>query len=211
MPDRIIGLTGPVQSGKIQLACAFESIGWNFIDLNDAIYDKRCQGMPEYDRLQALMPGCIDAEGVETATFYQNVTPEIYQSMLARYIPRVSGAAQMACINRKPYERIVLSWEYLARLRVVVPLDRMLVFSSDWHTWYDRMRARARDLSGGHWEPNDAWLDNLVRTLDIDPRTIAKEVAATFPRERIVNVDTTPPDCGEENLRAALEDILSLS
>src|SRR4051812_42689026 len=110
---RILGLTGPVQNGKIQLAPVFKECGWEFIDLNDVIYDSRVVGTSEYERLQALMPGCIDDEGVETATFYNQVTPVLYEALLSGYMPNVQNAALAACAKEG---RLVLSWEYLARI-----------------------------------------------------------------------------------------------
>lgn len=199
---RIIGLTGPVQNGKIQLTPVFQALGWKFIDLNDAVYDARPKGTAEYDRLNRMIPGCLDDEGVETGRFYQQITPEGYRQLLTGYTKQVREAAERACIYRRPHERIVLSWEYLSRISSSLPLDHMLLFHSERNTWYRRMKQRVAEISGR--APSDEWLDQLIHTLDVDPERILEEATAAMGRDRLTLVDVTPEGWGEQNLRAVL-------
>ena len=181
---RIIGLTGPVQNGKIQLTPVFQALGWKFIDLNDAVYDARPKGT------------------AETGRFYQQITPEGYRQLLNGYTKQVREAAERACIYRQPHERIVLSWEYLSRISSSLPLDHMLLFHSERNTWYRRMKQRVAEISGS--APSDEWLDQLIRTLDVDPERILEEATAAMGRGRLTLVDVTPEGWGEQNLRAVL-------
>ena len=201
---RIVGLTGPVQNGKIQLTHVFQKCGWTFVDLNDATYNFRVKGTPEYDRLQSMIAGSIDDEGVETGTFYQAMTPALYCQLLSGYTDLVRKAAVMACANRKPDERIVLSWEYLARIAPGLPIDHFFLFGSARQIWFDRMRARAVELSDGKWMPTDAWLEGVVKTLDVEPDTISVELRAVARPEQITVIDVGAADWGEAKLRAAL-------
>ncbi len=201
---RIIGLTGPVQTGKIQLAHVFREMGWRVVDLNDVIYDARIAGTREYDRLQALMPGCLDAEGVETGAFYRLITPQRYVELLAGYLETVRAAAETICQRAQAGERIVLSWEYLARIAPELPLDRMILCRQDRDIWYGRMRDRASELSGGSWRPDDTWLDGIVATLDVDPATIAADVRHAMTPDRVTVLDVGDDDWGEAELRLVL-------
>jgi dephospho-CoA kinase len=203
----VIGLTGPVQNGKIQLTPVFEELGWRFVDLNDAIYDARPKGTPEYERLQKLIPGCLDEEGVETGRFYQNVTPNFYQTLLASYMKQVREAAEDASRKCQDGKQIVLSWEYLSRISESLPLDYMMVFHSDRETWYGRMKARAMELSNNNWEPTDEWLDNIIETLDVNPARIMEEAKRAVGPDRLIVVDVSAADWGETNLREALRQL----
>jgi hypothetical protein len=200
---RILGLTGPVQNGKGELAPVFRELGWVFHDLNDVVYADREKGSERYRQYQTLFPGCLDDEGVETGIFYRSMNPELYRQFLIEDIPKVGRAALGYCAEALLEDQnIVLSWEYLARIQGL-PLNHMLLFTSTPQRWYGRMKERAQQLG---WKkiPADGELDRIIEMLDVAPTTIEYEVRACMSPHEITMLDVTPDDWGAERLRRFL-------
>ncbi|MCE9643050.1 MAG: hypothetical protein K8Q97_01850 [Candidatus Andersenbacteria bacterium] len=204
---RVIGLTAPVQTGKIQLTHVFKNHGYRFVDLNDFIYDDRRAGSAKYDYYQRRWPGCLDEEGVETGRFYQTLDRATFQDLLN---------ADMAMVTLHTLEEIekarregvdvVLSWEYLARISQHLSIDQLLIFQSDNTIWLDRLKKRATEL-GWSTIPTDDQLWAIIDMLDVRPETINQECIRTFSPKQISRIDVSPDDWGACNLATLLRSL----
>lgn len=200
----IIGLTGPVQNGKIQLAHVFQGCGWKFHDLNDVVYGRREKGSERYMMYQNLIPGCLDDEGVETSAFYQHMSAADYSRLLTQDIPYVGNFARRYCqAARARSEKIVLSWEYLARIDPAPELDHVLIFGSAKPVWFGRLKQRAAEL-GFDPPPSDDALTRIIDTIDVWPETIRQEVYCRFDRKMVTEIDVGDEDWGASRLREFL-------
>lgn len=203
---QIIGLTGPVQNGKWQLGEVFEQLGWVFYDLNDIVYNRRRKGMPRYDMYQELFPGSLGDDGVETGEFYRRMTLNTYRQFLSEDIPHVVEAAQVfSCDAITNGKKIVLSWEYMARIAPKLSLDWMLIFGSPRQRWYDRMKVQAIELGMGNL--TDEMIDGIVKMLEVEPETIDREVRECVAADRILTLDVSPDDWGATELRLLIGSI----
>ena len=203
----IIGLTGPVQNGKIQLAHVFQECGWKFHDLNDVVYGRRKKGSERYMMYQNLIPGCLDDEGVETSAFYQHMSAATYSYLLDQDIPLVGNVARQYCqAGRAKSEKIVLSWEYLARIDPTLKVDHVLIFGSARPIWFGRLKQRAAEL-GFDPLPSDDALAKIIDTIDVWPETIRQQVYQRFDRKMVTEIDVGDDDWGASKLRKFLADI----
>jgi dephospho-CoA kinase len=200
----IIGLTGPVQNGKIQLAHVFQRCGWKFHDLNDVVYGRREKGSERYMMYQNLIPRCIDDEGVETSAFYQHMSAATYSYLLDQDMPHVGNVARQYCqAARSGSEKIVVSWEYLARISPTPELDHVLIFSSSRPVWFGRLNQRAAEL-GFDPLPSDDALARIIDVIDVWPETIRQQVYRRFDRKMVTEIDVGDEDWGASRLQEFL-------
>ena len=204
---KILGLTAPVQTGKIQLTHVFEDHGYRFVDLNDFIYNDRCLGSAKYDYYQRRWPGCLDEEGVETGEFYRTITRAEFCDLLNADIAMVT-IRTLEEIERAQRDsaNMVLSWEYLARISSCLNIDQLLIFQSDNTVWFDRLKKRTAEL-GWSTAPTDDQLWAIIDMLDVHPETIDQECAHAFSPQQISRIDVSPDDWGANNLANLLSSL----
>lgn len=204
MRRKIIGLTGPLQSGKQELAPVLTALGYAFLDLNKLAEQVRISD-PEvharYAQLQ-LLAG-LDPAGKRGMIYYQKVfhVDGTHQAVMAVELPAVMRRTRSAIESMPGAGPLVVNWGYLYKMLETVAPDHILIYRSRQEVWHRRIKRR---MMQGGWPSDQILGDNqiaefLTRT-EMEPERIiatVREYNAPFSV-----VDTSGDDWGESELRS---------
>lgn len=200
----VVGLTGPFQHGKSELRPQIEGAGWRFIDLNDFQNARRLPGSARYDLYQQHLPGSLNHRGSFTASYYQQITPEMRAVMLPAEAADVAEMARQAIAALAGSDRAIISWETWPSIIGQVPIDHMIVLRQSRERWFQRLHQRIVARGWGSWTPGDDELQRIITTLGAEPEDTQAAMVRAMPDAHTI-VDVSPDDWGAPELLRVLE------
>lgn len=203
---RIIGVTGPMQSGKQEVGEVWGTLGWHFLDLNPFVNEVHRRDRDGLYARVGLAPLGLTPDGSETAFYYQ----KLYRDPDAHAIVQPHEAEYVrnrVCelLPTLPHERIVLSWGYLFQIHRWFSLDHLLIFEAKREVWLNRVRRAWARLSQAQTSFSDDEILALARKIEMDPDQIREEIEESTRPGSWSIVDTSADDWGESALRAELQ------
>jgi hypothetical protein len=207
----LLGVAGPMQSGKQENHGVFEGCGVRVVDLNDIVETARICTPTVRDRYEQLgLADTLDDNGSRSAAYYQRImkAPSLHDDIMAVELPVVAQqVAYLLSVNEHPH--LAVSWGYFHDLLPLIQtVDHILLFVTDQQVWFNRLRRRAaqRGMPGAMTMPDET-LWALIRATKMDPRMIDSVLTAQgIP---LTVVDTSDETWGAANVRLALESLLS--
>jgi len=197
---RILGVTGTVQTGKMELEEVFRRRGWVFRELNDVACESRVKGTLRHQMYNSRFPGSLNDEGLKTAAFYTSVTRPFYRKRLAEDIELTELMARRFCTELPPGQRLVLSWEYLAAIAPGIPFDHVLLFTCERARWLERIRSRLRRVGWQGGDPSDDEIKKMVALLGLSPERIHREIKQVMSASTLTVLDMSFDDWGAARL-----------
>lgn len=201
MIKKVIGLTGPVQTGKQELGYVFNEFGISFTNLNSEGDLARSTYLK--DEFERLVPKGFYPNGWRNAEYYLKVcqTPGLFDQIMDIELPVISKYARKSISGGM---NVVLSWEYLYLLSNIVYFDHIIIFHcADQNKWYDRLLGKSKVK--GFNNPSKSLIETIIREHYFD-RIIPNSL--NIWNDKCILVDTSSDDWGEANLSQVLEKIL---
>lgn len=199
----IIGIAGPLGSGRGDLHPVLTAWDFAVIDLDAIAARSRCEDpivRAAYKRYGLL--GSIRQDGDRTGEYYRRVvtSPQPHADVTAIEIQVVAKMIP-AIMQQEAAANIALSGSCLhLMLPHLPPLDHVVLCLPPVGVWYGRLRrwAQATEIQQ---DPDSTWLSQLVRNMGIDQPGIMARVAEHIGLSKsLILIDTSHEDGGAADL-----------